>query len=101
MYLKQWDVDQPDVSVQFVELETKVCQPEDFNFGNVTDASNVSAFYPVKDLSKTDLMSYGPRKMRCIKNPDELILYGDYDTNKASNLMVVFELCDIEKRPPG
>ena len=39
--------------------------------------------------------------MRCIKNLDELIMWGDYDTNKASNLMVVFEKCDIKKRGPG
>ena len=39
--------------------------------------------------------------MRCIKNLDELKIWGDYDTNKASNLMVVFEKCDITKRPPG
>ena len=100
-YLKQWDVDEPNFDLRFVELENKVCQPEDFNFGNVTDEANVSTFYPVKELSESDLKSYGPRKMRCIKNLDELKIWGDYDTNKASNLMVVFEKCDILKRPPG
>lgn len=39
--------------------------------------------------------------MRCIKNLDELEIWGDYDTDKASNLMIVFEKCDISKRPAG
>ena len=50
-YLKQWDVDEPHLSIQFVELENKICQHEDFNFGNVTDEANVSPFYPVKEAS--------------------------------------------------
>ena len=54
-YLKTWDIDQPEFGLRFVELENKVCQPEDFNFGNVTDEANVSAFYPVKDLSESYL----------------------------------------------
>lgn len=39
--------------------------------------------------------------MRCIKNLNDLKIWGNYDTDLASNLMVVFEKCDIEKRPPG
>ena len=69
-YLKQWDVDEPHFSIRFIELEDKKCQPEDFNFGNVTDEANVSPFYPVKEESKSDLKFYGPQKMRCIKNLD-------------------------------
>ena len=39
--------------------------------------------------------------MRCIKNLDELKIWGEFDTNKGSNLMITFEKCDISKRPPG
>ena len=39
--------------------------------------------------------------MRCIKNLDDLKIWGNYDTDKTSNLMVVFEKCDTAKRPPG
>ena len=99
--MKQWDVDQPDFSLRFIELENKVCQPEDFNFGNTTDEANVSPFYPVKETSESDLKSFGPRKMRCIKNLSELKVCGNYDTSKASNLMIVFEKFDVLKGLPG
>jgi len=39
--------------------------------------------------------------MRCLANLDELKMWGDYDTENASNLMIVFETCDINKRAPG
>jgi len=39
--------------------------------------------------------------MRCLADLDELSMFGDYDTDIASNLMVVFEKCDLSKRAPG
>ena len=39
--------------------------------------------------------------MRCIKNLNEIKMWGDYDTDKASSLMIVFEKCDISKLAPG
>lgn len=39
--------------------------------------------------------------MRCLADYKELSMFGDYDTDKAANLMVVFEKCDLTKRAPG
>ena len=95
-YLKQWDVDDPSFIVNFEELEHKICKPEDFNYQS--SEKSASKFYPVRKQSKTDLKAYGPGKMRCIKDLDQLKMWGDFDNNKGSNLMIVFEKCDISKR---
>ena len=39
--------------------------------------------------------------MRCLDEPENLKMWGNYDADKASNLMVVFEKFDITKRLPG
>jgi len=39
--------------------------------------------------------------MRCLEDPKDLKLWGNYDVAKASNLMIVFEKCDVTKRSPG
>ena len=39
--------------------------------------------------------------MRCIKNLEDIKMWGDFDTNKASNLMVVFQKCDSSQLLPG
>ena len=99
-YLKHWDVEKPENSVYFEELENRICTEQDFN--DVDDSnSDVSNFYPLNKVSKPDLDSYGAGKMRCIKNLDDLKMWGNFDSNTASNLMIVFEKCDIGKRPPG
>ena len=38
---------------------------------------------------------YGP-KLRCLKDHTQIMMRGNYDSSTASNLMVVFELCDPE-----
>ena len=37
--------------------------------------------------------------MICAKNPEDLNILGNYNTQKADNLMVVFELCDPSWSP--
>ena len=32
--------------------------------------------------------------MQCIKNEEDLKIWGNYDAGAASNLMIVFEKCD-------
>ena len=99
-YLKNWDVTWTSSIINFKEIETKVCTEADLNDHEGT-YSDVSAFYPVKQSSVQYVKKYGPGVMRCIKNLDDLKLWGNYDTDKTSNLMVVFEKCDIAKRPSG
>ena len=96
-YQKQWDVDAPQKGVFFTELKTKICEQGDFNDIDGTN-SETSPFYPLNPQSFTDLRTYGVGKMRCLADLKELEMFGDYDTNKASNLMVVFEKCDLAKR---
>ena len=99
-YLKQWDVDVEGYTVSFKEIESKVCTDSDLNDHKGSN-SDVSAFNPVELNSVSYVKQYGPGKMRCIKNLDDLQIWGNYDTDTTSNLMVVFEKCDITKRPPG
>ena len=40
-------------------------------------------------------------KMRCLYDKSDLQLYGSHDSDLGSHLMIVFELCDQAKRPPG
>lgn len=39
--------------------------------------------------------------MNCLQQTDDMVLWGNYDTDIASNLMIVFETCDVNKLPPG
>ena len=34
----------------------------------------------------------------CIERPEEIRIFGGFDTSRASNLMVVYEKCDPRKR---
>ena len=80
--------------LEFIEIKTKPCKPEDFNWG--TDLDTKSKFFPVNPVSLKDLQTYSP-KMKCIDEKDIEIM-GNFDSDKASNLMIVFELCDKNKR---
>ena len=35
--------------------------------------------------------------MVCFDNPEDIYIYGNYDTSQASSIMVVWERCDPEK----
>ena len=75
-------------------MKTRPCKPEDINWG--TDPDTKSKFFPVNPVSIPDLKVYS-QKMKCI-DEDELEILGNYNTDKASNLMIVFEFCDKEVR---
>ena len=49
-YLKYWDVDVEGYTVDFKEIESKVCTEADLN-DNSGSNSDVSAFYPVEKSS--------------------------------------------------
>ena len=42
------------------------------------------------------MKTYGP-KMKCLVDPN-MDYFGNFDTDKAQNLMIVFEICDKTKR---
>ena len=49
-YLKQWDINVEGYTVNFLEIETKLCSITDLN-DEVGTYSGVSAFYPVEKSS--------------------------------------------------
>ena len=38
------------------------------------------------------------KKLKCVNRDQELLMYGRYESQAASNLMIVFEKCDENKR---
>ena len=94
-YLKQWDVENIDAaeSIQFIEIPTRPCIKDDFAEYN----SESPLFYPNKDGSKAD-MDIHRKKMKCVDRDQELLMYGRYESQAASNFMIVFERCDEKVR---
>jgi len=39
--------------------------------------------------------------MLCLTDVNDLRIWGNYDSDKASNLMIVFETCDPKNLAPG
>ena len=56
------------------------------------DSSN---FFPITDISANDMEKYGP-KLKCVDFDANYKLLGNFNTEIASNLMVVFERCDYK-----
>lgn len=94
IYLKYWGHPQFGEDFGFKELKTELCDPaRDFN--NLEGTVSTAPFYALNKVSVSDLDKYGP-KMKCIAEPYEI--FGDFNTNMASNLMFVFEKCDRHVR---
>ena len=93
-YLKKWDRYDPAVGFGFYELETRPCEPSDFN--TVEGSNPDSVFYRTNPFTARDLEVYG-KKMKCLVNPD-FDMYGSYGYDKGAHLMIVFERCDKSKR---
>lgn len=86
-YIKSWKAD--GSPLDFKKLDTRLCSLDEFSFRS-DKVKRDTPFYPVHQKSES-LRDYLP-KMKCVDEPYDL--YGDFSTNIASNLMVVFELCD-------
>ena len=52
-------------------------------------------FYPI-DIGSAAVSDGLSNRFKCIDEPFEI--YGDYVSDRSSNLMLVYELCDISKR---
>ena len=89
-YFKVFD---PINGVQWKQIETKWCEPEDFD---VEDYPNPrSRFY--KTLRTVgDVRDFGPH-LRCPVDTEDFMIYGSYETSVAQNFQAVFELCDEDK----
>lgn len=85
-YLKRW-TDALGRNFEFLPLRQRACTQEDFN---QEDAREFGGFYPLREKFKG--YEYLESKMECLDENYEL--YGDFDSFAASNLMIVFEICD-------
>ena len=92
-YLKSWGENAHSDDL-FLELETRECQTSDFN--DVEGSNKDSIFYPTNPRTESDLLQYALR-MKCLKNPSDLVLWGNYDLPSAANLVLTFEKCDPHK----
>ena len=89
-YLKSW---KDDLSpLVFTKLKSRKCTLDDFKDDHVNDDNDGShsKFNPVHKESKS-LFGYVPN-MKCIDEPFKI--FGSFNTNTASNLMITFEKCD-------
>ena len=91
-YLKQWGIDENKSGISFKPVMSRPCEEEDFNLG--TSLSHESSFFPVDSVSLKDLKSYSAM-MKCL-DTNSTEIFGSYNTDKASNFMIVFEKCKAE-----
>ena len=90
-YRKEWG---PNVKFDFIPLESIPCSEADYFSSKGYTKKVFSDILPVL-REQYDIYS---QKLKCIKNLDDMMVKGNYDTNEAANLMVVFEECDPAKR---
>ena len=88
-YIKSWKAD--GSPMDFKKLKNHPCPTDEFSFRS-DKVKRDTSFYPIHEKSES-LRDYLP-KMKCID--EDYSLYGDFSTNIASNLMIVFEKCDPE-----
>ena len=92
-YLKQWGLNDTSPGISFKEVKSRPCNDKDFNLG--TSLAPESSFFPIKPVSMKDLTTYSS-KMKCLEDTNSTEIFGSYNTDKASNFMVVFETCNKE-----
>ena len=102
-YLKQWGIDDDSPSISFKEVKSRPCEEKDFNPGtrllseSESEAESESSFFPVDLFSLKDMNNYSS-KMKCLDSTNSTEIFGSYNTDKASNFMIVFEKCNREER---
>ena len=94
-YKKSWG---DNAWFSFTEIETRPCTRADFDYepleGEELNAENPT-FYRTSNTA-FDLRLYG-LSMKCVKNPDDMVIWGNYNTGNAAAFQVVFEMCDVTK----
>ena len=90
-YLKKWETTKY-AGIVFQELKSRRCTEEDFMVQSGSDSSEYGFYQPDQTIES----AYDSKEfLKCIDEPFEF--YGNYDTYKGSNLLIVFELCDSNK----
>lgn len=97
-FLKRWNVAAQEW-LSFTELQTAPCalNSEDVLVplapDTITQNEQRSDFFSINPMSEADVSVYG-KKLKCpVLHYD---LYGNYNTDMGSQLMIVFEKCDPE-----
>lgn len=74
-------------------LQTRPCTQSDFAYTD--EESNTSWFYKIREKDREVLTKHG-EMLLCLQNPEELKIYGNYDTRVWQNLQVAFRPCKNE-----
>ena len=98
-YRKQWGDDIP--GLLFEEMETVPCMKTDYFGASGKGDLHDAVFLPFRSKEQRQFEAYNP-KLLCPKNLNDVVLKGNYDTDAAINLMIVFEKCDpIQREKKG
>ena len=90
--IKNWE--NPSEGTGFREVKTRNCRPEDITLPE-GETRNEYGFYPF-DSDTAGNLEPVKNRMVCTDEPYEI--KGHYDSFTAANLMVVYEICNPEKR---
>ena len=90
--MKAWSNNAETETGFFTELEQRNCSMTEFNGVHSVDNDDLDFFVPAKS-ALADIEIYGS-KMRCLKDENDIMLWGNYNSPDSSNLMVVFDKCD-------
>ena len=91
--MKSWGNEAGD---PFTELETTYCDESGFEGIDDKEFNKTSGanFYPISPLFAAQLKMYR-RRFKCLAYPErDLSMFGNYHTEVAANLMVVFDKCN-------
>ena len=82
-----------DFGLENTVLDTHYCS--DAELGLAPDPDNISSIYPIFESQKKEIELW-KKKFKCIPRED-LIVWGDYNSVKAQQIAINFEMCDNTK----
>ena len=85
--------DSGELGVKTTPLDMHYCS--DAELGLDEDAEADSSTYPIFESSKKEVVTW-KKKFKCIPRKD-LVIWGDYNSAKAQQISVKFEMCDDTK----
>ena len=74
-------------------LNTHYCSDAELGFADDPDVD--SSIYPIFESSKSEVETW-KKKFKCIPRED-LVIWGDYNSAKAQQIAVKFDMCDKSK----
>ena len=86
-YRKQFT---PDTDLNITRLDSRPCTREDFNI----NGTNQDASYFFGTYKTAGELEYYLKEFRCLVNPEDVYINGNYETDVATAFMVVFERCN-------